>query len=87
MMRWQIYMKSPTSILGEAGLSDYEISNHSKPGYECIHNLQYWEMRDYLGIGAGAHSRLTDEAECAGLSEHIGAQIDGCLRPRKAAML
>ena len=49
-------------ILGEAGLSDYEISNHSKPGYECIHNLQYWEMRDYLGIGAGAHSRLTDEA-------------------------
>ena len=49
-------------ILGEAGLSDYEISNHSKPGYECIHNLQYWEMKDYLGIGAGAHSRLTDEA-------------------------
>ena len=49
-------------ILGEAGLADYEISNHSKPGYECIHNLQYWEMKDYLGIGAGAHSRLTDEA-------------------------
>ena len=49
-------------ILGEAGLADYEISNHSKPGYECLHNLQYWEMKDYLGIGAGAHSRLTDEA-------------------------
>ena len=49
-------------ILGEAGLPDYEISNHSKPGYECLHNLQYWEMKDYLGIGAGAHSRLTDEA-------------------------
>ena len=47
--------------LGSAGLADYEISNHAKPSFECVHNLQYWKMKDYLGIGAGAHSRLTDK--------------------------
>ena len=47
--------------LGSAGLADYEISNHAKPNFECVHNLQYWKMKDYLGIGAGAHSRLTDK--------------------------
>ena len=46
--------------LGSAGLENYEISNHAKPSFECVHNLQYWKMKDYLGIGAGAHSRVTD---------------------------
>jgi len=47
--------------LGSAGLENYEISNHAKPSFECVHNLQYWKMKDYLGIGAGAHSRITDK--------------------------
>ena len=47
--------------LGWAGLAGYEISNHAIPSFECVHNLQYWKMKDYLGIGAGAHSRLTDK--------------------------
>ena len=47
--------------LGSAGLENYEISSHAKPNFECVHNLQYWKMKDYLGIGAGAHSRLTDK--------------------------
>ena len=47
--------------LGSAGLENYEISNHAKPSFECVHNLQYWKMKDYLGIGAGAHSRVTDK--------------------------
>ena len=38
----------------------YEISAHALPGYECRHNLNYWEFGDYLGIGAGAHAKLTD---------------------------
>lgn len=37
----------------------YEISNHAKPGFESLHNIGYWLYRDYLGIGPGAHSRLT----------------------------
>jgi oxygen-independent coproporphyrinogen III oxidase len=38
-----------------AGYGNYEISNWSKPGYQCQHNLQYWRNRPYLGLGAGAH--------------------------------
>jgi oxygen-independent coproporphyrinogen-3 oxidase len=41
------------------GLLPYEISNYAKPGAESRHNLQYWRYGDYLGIGAGAHQRLT----------------------------
>jgi len=37
------------------GYRQYEISNWAQPGRECVHNLQYWRNRDYLGLGAGAH--------------------------------
>ena len=45
--------------LAAAGLPAYEISNHSRPGFECRHNLAYWRYEDYLGIGPGAHGRVT----------------------------
>ena len=45
--------------LATAGLPAYEISNHARPGEECRHNLTYWRMGDYVGIGPGAHGRLT----------------------------
>jgi putative oxygen-independent coproporphyrinogen III oxidase len=45
--------------LAAAGLPAYEISNHARPGCECRHNLAYWRCQDYLGIGPGAHGRLT----------------------------
>nr|WP_245214681.1 radical SAM family heme chaperone HemW [Pararoseomonas indoligenes] len=41
------------------GLEPYEVSNYAKPGAESRHNLAYWRYADYLGIGAGAHQRLT----------------------------
>jgi oxygen-independent coproporphyrinogen-3 oxidase len=44
--------------LASAGYEQYEISNWSKPGYRCRHNLTYWHCREYLGLGAGAHSYL-----------------------------
>jgi putative oxygen-independent coproporphyrinogen III oxidase len=47
------------NIMNEAGLPAYEISNHAKIGEESKHNLIYWRMEDYAGIGAGAHGRLT----------------------------
>jgi oxygen-independent coproporphyrinogen-3 oxidase len=43
-------------MLAEAGYQQYEISNWSRPGYECAHNLVYWRNLPYLGMGAGAHS-------------------------------
>jgi putative oxygen-independent coproporphyrinogen III oxidase len=51
--------------LAAAGLPAYEISNHARPGAECRHNLAYWEYRDYLGIGPGAHGRLTSGGKIA----------------------
>jgi oxygen-independent coproporphyrinogen-3 oxidase len=42
-----------------AGLPAYEVSNHAKPGQESRHNLIYWRLGDYAGIGPGAHGRLT----------------------------
>jgi putative oxygen-independent coproporphyrinogen III oxidase len=45
--------------LASAGLPAYEISNHARPGAECRHNLAYWRYEDYLGIGPGAHGRVT----------------------------
>lgn len=41
------------------GCPAYEISNHSRPGYEGRHNIGYWLYKDYIGIGPGAHGRLT----------------------------
>lgn len=45
-------------ILKSHGLEQYEISNYSRPGMECRHNLIYWDNEEYLGIGAGSHSKL-----------------------------
>jgi putative oxygen-independent coproporphyrinogen III oxidase len=45
--------------LAAVGMPAYEISNHARPGAECRHNLAYWRYEDYLGIGPGAHGRVT----------------------------
>jgi len=47
--------------LAAAGYEHYEISNWARPGFECEHNLGYWQYRPYLGFGAGAHSFLPAE--------------------------
>ncbi|PLW76210.1 radical SAM family heme chaperone HemW [Cohaesibacter celericrescens] len=46
-------------VLEANGMPAYEISNHAKPGFESRHNLTYWRYGDYVGVGAGAHGRLT----------------------------
>jgi oxygen-independent coproporphyrinogen-3 oxidase len=43
----------------EAGYQHYEVSAYARPGHRCRHNLNYWQFGDYLGIGAGAHSKLS----------------------------
>jgi oxygen-independent coproporphyrinogen-3 oxidase len=62
-------------MLGAAGLPDYEISNHARPGAESRHNLAYWRYGDYAGIGPGAHGRLTlGEAKFA-IRQHRAPEI------------
>jgi oxygen-independent coproporphyrinogen-3 oxidase len=47
-------------VLDAAGYGHYEISNWARPGFECLHNLGYWERRPYVGLGAGAHGYRDD---------------------------
>ncbi|MHC1721729.1 MAG: radical SAM family heme chaperone HemW [Aminipila sp.] len=50
-----------SKFLKKSGYNHYEISNCAKPGFECRHNLKYWSMGDYLGIGLGAHSYMNGD--------------------------
>ncbi|HCH00024.1 MAG TPA: coproporphyrinogen III oxidase [Actinobacteria bacterium] len=64
--------------LYESGYEHYEISNYAKPGFACKHNLTYWDGGDYLGFGAGAHSkagraRYSNVAEPAKYIESAGS--------------
>ena len=53
--------KTTIQVLEDAGYSQYEISNFSKPGMESQHNINYWNNGEYLGVGAGASSYLNGE--------------------------
>jgi len=48
-----------TERTGVAGLDRYEVSAYARAGHRCRHNLNYWQFGDYLGLGAGAHSKLS----------------------------
>lgn len=58
---WDIYEQGH-AMLTASGYRQYEISAYAKEGYQCHHNLNYWRFGDYLGIGCGAHGKVTDLA-------------------------
>jgi putative oxygen-independent coproporphyrinogen III oxidase len=49
-------------LLGSAGYEQYEVSAYARPSHQCRHNRNYWTFGDYLGVGAGAHGKLTTAA-------------------------
>ena len=51
------------ALLAESGFAQYEVSAYARAGRQCAHNLNYWRFGDYLGIGAGAHGKLTLPAQ------------------------
>jgi len=55
---WDIQQEG-LAVLHNAGYQQYETSAYSKPGHQCQHNLNYWRYGDYLGIGCGAHGKVT----------------------------
>ncbi|MBP2229808.1 oxygen-independent coproporphyrinogen-3 oxidase [Azospirillum agricola] len=63
------------SLLSGAGLPAYEISNHARPGEESRHNLTYWRYGDYVGVGPGAHGRLTLEGGKFATRAHRAPEI------------
>ncbi|MCU7807894.1 MAG: radical SAM family heme chaperone HemW [Candidatus Thiodiazotropha sp. (ex Semelilucina semeliformis)] len=55
---WEM-QQAGQKLLVNAGFEQYEISAFARPGGQCLHNLNYWRFGDYLGIGAGAHAKVT----------------------------
>ena len=55
---WQIQLAGQ-SMLADAGFAQYEVSAYAKDGSRCLHNLNYWLFGDYVGIGAGAHGKVS----------------------------
>ena len=51
------------ALLAQHGYQQYEVSAYSQPQYQCVHNRNYWEFGDYIGIGAGAHGKYTNPAD------------------------
>ncbi len=51
--------RTTESVMAARGLYAYEVSNYAKPGEESRHNLAYWQGTDYIGVGPGAHGRIT----------------------------
>jgi oxygen-independent coproporphyrinogen-3 oxidase len=62
-------------MMSAAGLPAYEISNHARPGAECRHNLTYWRYGDYVGVGPGAHGRLTAQGRKLATRAHRAPEI------------
>ncbi|CAL4325903.1 radical SAM family heme chaperone HemW [Buchnera aphidicola] len=52
-------LKQGDNFLKKSGYNKYEISSYSRLNYECKHNLNYWNFGDYIGIGSGAHGKIT----------------------------
>ena len=68
-------------LLHDAGYARYEVSAYARGGYRCRHNLNYWRFGDYLGIGCGAHAKLTlDDGAVLRLEKHRVPQryMDAC---------
>ena len=49
--------------MADAGYAQYEVSAYAREGHQCAHNLNYWRFGDYLGIGAGAHGKISSGAD------------------------
>lgn len=74
---WDIQRRG-MELLAKHGYQQYEVSAYARDGYQCIHNTNYWQFGDYLGIGAGAHQKLTQPDSI----QHEPNTISRCEKPK-----
>lgn len=74
---WEI-QQSGMELLAKHGYQQYEVSAYAKEGFQCLHNTNYWQFGDYIGIGAGAHQKLTLQTS----SQHALNTITRCEKPK-----
>lgn len=55
------FYKATNDVMEKNGMINYEVSNYAFEGFECMHNLSYWNYHDYIGIGPGAHGRISNK--------------------------
>ena len=60
-LNWEIQERGQ-ELLADSGYQRYEISAYARDGKQCTHNMNYWQFGDYLGLGAGAHGKITEHA-------------------------
>ena len=63
-LTWEIQQRGQAR-LAQAGFAQYEVSAYARGDHRCWHNMNYWRFGDYLGLGAGAHAKITDAAQQA----------------------
>ncbi|MEE9303869.1 MAG: radical SAM family heme chaperone HemW [Thiotrichaceae bacterium] len=76
-------------LLQDRNYQQYEVSAYAQPGKECMHNRNYWEFGDYMGIGAGAHGKITTGERIVRTMKpkHPEAYMHSCLEGASAAVL
>lgn len=82
---WDI-QKAGVKLLAEHGYTQYEISGYSQTGWQCQHNLNYWRFGDYLGIGCGAHGKISFPLENKILRTTKIKHPKGYLEPQRPYM-
>ncbi len=82
---WDI-QETGLKLLAEHGYQQYEISGYSQEGWQCQHNLNYWRFGDYLGIGCGAHGKISFPLENKILRTTKIKHPKGYLEPQRAYM-
>jgi oxygen-independent coproporphyrinogen-3 oxidase len=75
-------LEATSAALAEAGYARYEVSAYARAGRRCAHNLLYWQFGDYLGVGAGAHGKLSG-IDTSGTNASDGLTIRRSTQPRE----
>ncbi|MDX1796541.1 MAG: radical SAM family heme chaperone HemW, partial [Hydrogenovibrio sp.] len=76
---WEMQVECQRT-LSEAGYQHYEVSAYAQINRQCVHNVNYWQFGDYIGLGAGAHGKITDPPQAKILRTQMPASPGGYIR-------